>query len=144
MEALLLSSHCFLDVNIVKPLVNLLLIDTSVAESELPVAKRFLANKLLPSYNLQEALEVISRFNDAFSICHKMYVGAVTLGISTATCENSFLNSIARFLRPHRKSTSHSRKIDLVLLANERNLCKKINADEFLDTLRLQSRRILL
>ena len=72
---------------------------------------------------------------------HKLYVGALTIGISTATCENSF-SALARVLRPHRKSMTHSRKASLVILAFEKKLCNEIDFDEFIAKFALQNHRL--
>lgn len=142
-EALLISSPHFLDFETVLPLAELLQLQLPLLRGELSVANAFLTKKCSHESNLQDIVIVIKKFCGVFPLLHKLYTGALTIGISTATCENSF-STLARVLRPHRKSMTHSRKASLVLLAFEKMLCKDIDFDEFINIFRSQTRRIQL
>jgi len=141
--ALVPKSSSFLHLTALHPLVELLELDSSQLEGELTVLKRVITNKVAQESNLEDVFKVVLQFKDAFPMAHILYVGGVTIGVSTASCENSF-STLARVLRPHRKSMTHARKADLVLLAYEKRLCRDIDMDEVLDIFQLHSRRLQL
>lgn len=140
-DALLPASLHFLEFSSVQPLAELLQLNQPSLMAELSVAKVFLIDKCSKESHLQDLVMVVRRFNEAFPLVHKLYIGALTIGISTATCENSF-SALARVLRPHRKSMTHARKASLVILAFEKKLCKEIDFDDFLRQFSIQSRRL--
>lgn len=74
---------------------------------------------------------------------YQLYAGALTIGVSTATCENSF-SALTRVLRPYRRSMGHERKVQLVLLAFEKALTMNVNLNAFVEKFALKSRRIVL
>ena len=92
---------------------------------------------------LEEATLVVQQYREAFPSVYQLYAGALTIGVSTATCEDSF-STLTRVLRPYHRSMSHERKVQLVLLAFEKALTLKVNLDAFVDKFALQSRRIVL
>ena len=71
-----------------------------------------------------------------------LYAGALTIGVSTATCESSF-STLTRVLRPYRRSMGRERKVQLVLLAFEKALTLSVNLNAFVDRFALKSRRVL-
>ena len=89
-SALLVTSQVFLEYEVLKPLIQLLELDMSLTHGELPVAKKLLSSKLSQNSSLQDTAMVIILYKDAFPNVFQLYIGAVTIGISTATCENSF------------------------------------------------------
>ena len=147
-SALLPTSDKFLDVNDLKPLTQLLKqdrhddVEKYIADEAL-ITSRFLKNKFQPGYSLQEMMDFMLDYKDAFPTLNWHYSAAMTLGISIATCKNSFY-CLTRVLQPQRRSMSHERKSKLVLLAFEKSLCKAIDMDTFLQKVSIQPRRILL
>ncbi len=65
-----------------------------------PIIIIIIIKKCTKESNLQDIVSVVKRFRGALPLMHKLYVGALTIGISTAMCENSF-SALARVLRPH-------------------------------------------
>ena len=134
-SALLPTSDKFLDVNDLKPLTQLLKqdrhddVEKYIADEAL-ITSRFLKNKFQPGYSLQEMMDFMLDYKDAFPTLYWYYLTAMILGISIATCENSF-SCLTRVLRPQRRSMSHERKSKLVLLAFEKSLCKAIDMDTY-------------
>ena len=63
------------------------------------MAKPFLLKTLVSDCNLQEALVIIYRFKEAFPMLATLYSAAVTIGVSSSTCENTF-STLTRVLRP--------------------------------------------
>lgn len=116
---------------------------TLALNAELSVAKTFMLSKLPEHCSLQQAMCCILPFRDAFPLLFWHYAAALTVGVSTATCENSF-SCLTRILRPTRRSMSHERKTSLVLLAFEKSITCSLNMDEFIMHFARKSRRILL
>ena len=81
--------------------------------------------------SLQDAMKFMQHYKVPFPTLHWQYVVTLTLGISTATCENSF-SCLTRILKAHRRSMTHERKSNLVLFAFEKSLTKDIDMDIFL------------
>ena len=100
---------------------------------ELPIAAQLNRKKLQQDSTLEEAIH---------SPCDSVYQlvcrGALTIGVSTATCECSF-STLTRVLRLHRRST-----VQLVLLAFENALALHVNLNAFVEKFALKSRRIVL
>jgi len=72
-----------------------------------------------------------------------LYAGAATIGVSTATCENTF-SALTRVLRPTRQSMTHDRKAAFVRLAFEKDLTNSLDLDLFVAKFASSSRRICL
>jgi len=85
----------------------------------------------------------VAEFKEAFPNIYTLYAGACTIGISTATCENSF-SALTRVLNPRRRSMTHQRKSELVRLAFEKKLARNLDLDKFITKFKSSSRRILL
>jgi len=79
--------------------------------------------KLPKDSTLESATNAVVSFKDAFPNVYALYVGASTIGVSTATRENSF-SALTRILHPRRRSMKHQRKAQLVLLAFEKSLTR--------------------
>lgn len=147
-SALLPSSQTYLHADQLIPLTNLLQQDKNedigiALRGEIAVAEKFMIEKLQPDCDLQNAVNCLATYKDAFPILYWHYVAALTIGISTASCENSF-SCLSRVLRPYRRSMTHARKNSLVILAFEKAITKSLNMDAFLDKFSRKSRRIAL
>jgi hypothetical protein len=93
-SALLPESSDFLRLNKLQPLTALLQQDkqediSSRLAGELVVATNFLTSRLPADCDLQQAVHCIFPFKDAFPMLHWHYTAALTIGVSTAACENS-------------------------------------------------------
>lgn len=145
-SALQPSSPLFFNEDAVKPLAELIQIQLHVLSAELLVGRSFFINKFGIDCFLQEATKVVYPFRDAFPNIYMLYAGTSTIGISTATCENSF-STLTRILQPLRRGMTHKRKSELVRLAFEKKLTRDIDLDAFIVNFKLcidGSRRIAL
>ena len=111
--------------------------------AELSVGSAFLLKKLPSDTSLASAAQMMLEFKDAFPNIFSLYAAALTTGISTATCENSF-STLIRVLNPRRRSMTHERKAQLVLLAFEKQLTRQIDLDQFVAEFNTSTRRIAL
>ena len=109
----------------VKPLSDF--VDSTNVETEFDVAKTYVAKlngdeKTKPTTTklLSEICEALK----AMSTVHFILKLEVTLGASTAKCENSFC-VLKNIMRDCRQSMKHARKAHLVQLAFESDLTKK-------------------
>ena len=137
------SASKFLAKNDILYLAELMRLDASILDGELLPASKFIMGKLDSSSSLADATTVVHTYREAFPNVYALYAGATTIGISTATCENSF-SALTRVLRPSRQSMTHERKAALVQLAFEKSLTRNIDLDEFVAKFASSSRRILL
>jgi len=92
---------------------------------------------------LQDTITFLYSFKDAFPLTYHLYCAALTIGVSTATCENTF-STLTRVLRPHRQSMTHERKAALVVLAYEKKLTNEIDMEELVNNFAKQTRRLQL
>ncbi|KAL2089232.1 hypothetical protein ACEWY4_016131 [Coilia grayii] len=117
----------FLDPLKVTPLLALAGID--VVESEYTVAREFLLKKMTdtpvpPEDGKWTIANILSTFNGALQAMPTVvtaYTLALTLGASTAMCENSF-STLKNVFSEHRRSMLHGRKAQLIQLAFEKDL----------------------
>jgi hypothetical protein len=142
-DSLVPSSHNFLVEKSLQPLSQLLGIDQDTLAGELPIAAQLCRKKLQQDSTLEEATLTMRQYREAFPSVYQLYAGALTIGVSTATCENSF-STLTRVLRPYRRSMGHERKVQLVLLAFEKALTLNVNLNAFVEKFALKSRRIVL
>jgi len=118
-------------------------VDSNALGAELQLAGPLLTNKLVDKRDLQEAAMCMFPYRDAFPIIYWHYAAALTVGVSTATCENSF-SCVTRIMKPNRLSMHHERKSNLTVLAFEKALTKHVDMTEFLDIFSRQNRRLQL
>lgn len=142
-EALLPSSEQFLKSQSVKPLAMLLELEQATLDAELAVVAAFFSKNLPKDSSLESATKAIVTYKDAFPSLYALYAGASTIGVSTATCENSF-SALTRVLHPRRRSMTHQRKAQLVILAFEKQLTRAIDMDAFVTKFNCKTRRIIL
>ena len=88
-DSLVPSSHSFLVEKSLQPLSQLLGIDQDTLAGELPIAAQLCRNKLQQDSTLEEATLTMRQYQEAFPSVYQLYAGALTIGVSTATCENS-------------------------------------------------------
>ena len=142
-DSLVPSSHSFLVEKSLQPLSQLLGIDQNTLAGELPIAAQLCRNKLQQDSTLEEATLTMRQYQEAFPSVYQLYAGALTIGVSTTTCENSF-SALTRVLGSYRRSMGHERKVQLVLLAFEKALTMNVNLNAFVEKFALKSRRIVL
>ena len=142
-EALLPASEVFMQLEAIKPVADLLQLHSDTVAAELSVGSAFLLKKLPSDTSLASAAQMMLQFKDAFPNIFSLYAAALTIGISTATCENSF-STLTRVLNPRRRSMTHERKAQLVLLAFEKQLTRQIDLDQFVAEFNTSTRHIAL
>lgn len=119
--------------------------DSGLFTAELQIAHTLLNDKLKPEEknDLQQVALNMLPYKQAFPTLYWHYAAALTVGISTATCENTF-SCLTRVLKPYRVSMSNERKCNLVLLAFEKSITQKLDLNDFLSIFKTKSRRLLL
>ena len=129
LSAMSTSSPNFLDLETLKPL-KMLRIRISKRE-ELVVCKAYIetvtkdGNKD-PNFILMKLYEQRLAFPDVY----KLAAVVVTFGSSEAVCEASF-STLTRIDSPHRRSMTHWRQNNLVLLAFEKGITKSLDLNIF-------------
>ncbi len=68
-----------------------------------------LSKKLPTDADCSAVCKLLQEYKDAFAGLDKLYVSAVAMGASTASCESSF-STLARILTPFRRTMLHERK----------------------------------
>jgi len=96
------------------------------------VARQLLVQKFCDENhtNLQHICQLLLPFKDAFPTVYGIYAAALSLGVSTATCEASF-SALTRILTAYRRSMTHNRKANLVLLSFQRRYTEAVEFDHF-------------
>jgi len=131
-QALIPSSQTFADITSVSPFAQAYGVDMEDLSHELHQAKRLLDR--VPSDDrpttLVEFISHIERYGDAFAELHRLGVIAISLPVSTASCERSFsaLRQIKTWVR---NAMSNEKLGDVSILAIE---CERTQA---LDNVRI-------
>ena len=101
------------------------------SEAELEVSKAFLMDHVLIARTNDSNVVVWKLYQQklAFPNVYKLPAAVSTFGCSTAVCESSF-STLARIDSPHRRSMTHTRQRNLVLLAFEKSRTSGIELDE--------------
>jgi len=84
-EALLPSSKVFMQLEAVRPLADLLQLQSDALAAEVSVGANFLLKKLATDSSLDTATKEMLQFKDAFLNMYSLYAAALTIGVSTAT-----------------------------------------------------------
>ena len=79
----------------------------------------------------------------AFPSVYQFFAAAATFGASSATCEASF-STLTRVLMAYRRSMTHERKRNLVILAFMRSYTKNVKMEEVLRCFSKNSRKLQL
>ena len=105
--------------------------ETALMEEQCKQAMRILKGKQLTG--ISDALFHLNRNKKGFAIIVKLLTIALTLGVSTATCERSFSN-LKRTKTYLRSTMSDSRMNDLAILSIEKDLsCNWLTFDMTID-----------
>jgi hypothetical protein len=114
----------------IESLVKLVPISDAVYQ-ETVVAKPMLLEHASDKEDLGDIIQYLQPFVKAFPNLYKLYVSAATIGASTAVCESSF-SCLSRVLTPFRRSMTHGRKSNLVILAAGKHRTAMLDLDKFL------------
>ena len=132
------GTNSFLDLAVLKPLLDLAQIDIINISHEIHVAKpmleSMLAKVVTPEGTFAKTshiLQLLLPFSDGFPLLVKVLAMLLTFGVSTAVCESSF-SALTRILTPFRRSMMQRRLSNLVLLAFEKDLTANLDHDSFL------------
>ena len=116
------SSAQFFKADALQQLRLLLAVDETTLAAELLVAwSPVLYEEDYGGLTIAKCTQIVAKFKEVFPNIICLYSGASTIGISTATCENTF-SALTRILTPSRRSMTHQRKSELVRLAFEKSL----------------------
>lgn len=152
---LLPGSSDFLDISVLKPLVDLIGLNETQLQCEIKVAKPLIELRTTDTvasasscstptfFKLNGAMKVLYPFREGFPILYKLFASASTFGTSTAVCENSF-SCLTRMLTPYRRSMLQRRLSNLVLLSFEKDLTENLDREQFLEIFRSKCRRLKL
>lgn len=155
LDSLIPGSDSFLEVEAVKPLLQLVHADEYDFALEANLLKRNIlapTNPLLKEENsIRNALAVLFSYKSGFPNVYRVLAAAVTFGASpgvtsgasTATPESAF-SCLAHVLQSPSLSMPHLQRSSLVLLGYENELTNKINMEAFLDKFSTQSHRLLV
>jgi len=116
----------FLNAKLVQPILDLA--KCTIVESEFIVAKAYIAKLTDDDKPKITITKLLSEHSEVLKAMPTVYLAlqlAVTLGASTAMCENSF-SVLKNVMRDDRKSMLHPRKAHLVQMAFEDDLTKKL------------------
>lgn len=137
----------FLDPKKIAPLASLIGLNTDSfqLQSECQVASTLIEREFDSKSHktLHELCLFLHPYRKGFNEVYQLYAAALTFGSSNAVCEESF-STLSRVLVPYRRSMTHKRKSNLVLLSFLSDYTQKINMDEFLHKFAARSRKIQL
>lgn len=124
------SSDYFLNVSYITPLASTYGLDTELLSTECLLAKRTLKD----GQDMESVLDVfktILPLADAFPTLKKVLQIALTMVVSTATCERSF-SALKRIKTYLRTTMSDERLSDLATLSLERDISANLDFDEII------------
>ena len=116
-------------------------VDVDLLKNECQLAKHTLKDKEIES--IAECLKEVSILDAAFPILKKLMHIALTIVVSTASCERSF-SSLKRIKSYLRSTMTEQRLVDLATLSIEKDLARNIDLDKVLDEFNGRNRRIML
>ncbi|KAK9967816.1 hypothetical protein ABG768_002182 [Culter alburnus] len=121
------ENETFLDVKSIKPIMDLT--NSTIVETECIVAKQYISRiKEEESQQMMTTRRLLSEHHKVLEAMPSVLSAlklAVTFGASTAMCENSF-SVLKNVFTDNRRAMNHTRKSQLVQLAFERDLTKKM------------------
>ena len=120
--------------------------ESSLTVSECEVARELLAKEFDPTSHKdlsdRPMCRILFPLRAAFPNVYSIYA-ALTFGVSTAACEASF-STLTRVLTPYRRSMTHSRKANLVLLSFQSQYTRCLDLDKFVNSFAHKSRKLQL
>ena len=130
-QAISPNSPNFLHLSTLKPLINHYELDEEDIDPELIQAKRLIQD-YNPSSILSELIDILLPLKAAFPVLLKLLQIALTLTVTSATCERSF-TSLRRTKTYLRSNMGDSRLNNLGILSIERGLSSILSLDSVLD-----------
>uniref|UniRef100_A0A1X7VWZ2 TTF-type domain-containing protein n=1 Tax=Amphimedon queenslandica TaxID=400682 RepID=A0A1X7VWZ2_AMPQE len=125
LEPLIPNSSSFLDLTVLKPVLNHYNISEAAIVAEVSTVKIFLDERDPDSSSLHDAYQQLSKVPECFPTVIQCYQIAMTIGVSSATAERSF--SSLRKVKTYLRSTmTQDRLSNLALLYIERSLSSKL------------------
>ena len=122
--------HNFLDIVALQVLIDVYELDGSNLLSEVNVAKRTLSGKGLETTN--DVFSTLMPLKDAFPTLLKVVRIALTIAVSTATCERSF--STLKLVKSYLRSTMGEQRLaDLASISIEKEISNTIIIDEVIN-----------
>jgi hypothetical protein len=147
LECLWPQSKTFLEPSRFAAITELIAIDiqSTLVTSECTVARQLIANQFDSDRHkdLSDVCQILFPVKTAFPSVYSIYAAALTLGVSTASCEASF-STLTRVLTPYKRSMQHPRKVNLVLLSFQRQYTQNLDLGHFVNIFSQKSRRIQL
>ena len=137
------DSPNFLEPKSLLPLAESYGLDTNLLSIECTLARSTLNAKDLDSTS--EVLQAIYSLKEAFPTLLKLLQIALTIAVSTATCERSF-SALKRIKSYLRSTMSEQRLVDLAVLSIEKDLSQQLSLEEVINQFagRDKNRRIML
>lgn len=142
-NSLLPQSASFLDLGMLSPLQLLAGSEREGLRNEMCIAKPMLLRQFPTKSDLSAMCKHMQGYKEAFPELHRLYVTALVIGVSSASCERSF-STLARILTPFRRTMLHKRKENLVILAHEKTITNNLDMEKFVDLFAMRSRRLVL
>ncbi|KAI2659484.1 Alanine--tRNA ligase [Labeo rohita] len=132
------TSSGFLDATLLSPLHLLAGTADSVSlENEIFVPKPILAKEFPDETDLSTLCKHLQMYKEAFPELNKLYVTALVIGVSSASCESSF-STLSWVLTPFRCCMSCR------CMAHEKSITSSLNMDEFVRMFARKNRRLML
>ena len=139
------QSDNFLDVEVLEPLADNYNLDISLLIMEAALAKRTLDKSEHEMETIADVMKEIKPLQNAFPTLAQVLQLALTISVSSASCERSFsaLKHIKSFLR---STMTEERLVDLASLSIENDLARQLDFDTVIDKFAAvdKSRRISL
>ena len=139
------QSDNFLDVEMLEPLADNYNLDISLLIMEAALAKRTLDKSEHEMETIADVMKEIKPLQNAFPTLAQVLQFALTISVSSASCERSFsaLKRIKSFLR---STMTEERLVDLASLSIENDLARQLDFDTVIDRFAAvdKSRRISL
>lgn len=108
-NSLLPQSPSFLDSSILSPLQLLAGSEKENLTNEMCVANPMLLKQFPTKSDLSSMCKHMHGYKKAFPELHRLYVTALVIGVSSASCERSF-SALSRILTTFRHTMLHTRK----------------------------------
>ncbi|KAL7393712.1 hypothetical protein ABVT39_014980 [Epinephelus coioides] len=138
------KSMAFLDATMLHTLAVLAgtVVDDASLKNDILVAKQMLLKKCPNETDLSTVCKHLHKYKEAFPELQKLYVTALVIGVSSASCDSSF-STLSWVLTPCCHTMLHERKRNLVILAHEKSITTNLDMDEFARVFAKANRRLL-
>lgn len=124
------TSSTFLNFDSLKSFARHLDLDTSTLLNEIAVVKPMLQSQNKPLTNIIDLYQVLYPFTEAFPMLITLIKGAITMPVSSTTCERTF-SKMKLIKTTIRNTMTDDRLSDLCLIAIERDI--EVDFEELID-----------